>query len=57
MTLTFLGQVYEANTTEMAPTPSTMTGLYRGVPVKFSQTHLASRSYIAMNYRGIRYVG
>lgn len=55
MTLTFLGQTYEANVTEVASTQSAITGRYRGTPIQFAAPQAASRSSITLTYRGIRY--
>jgi len=55
MKLTFLGQSYEANTTEVAPMPSEITGQYRGNLVKFSNSHAALRTQVTLTYRGTRY--
>ncbi len=55
MTLTFLGQAYEANVTEVAVTKSEMTGCYRGTPMQFAAPQAAPRSNVTLTYRGIRY--
>lgn len=55
MTLTFLGQRYEASTTELAPTPSPLMGKYRGVPVPLSTQRAATRAPQTLTYRGIAY--
>ena len=55
MTLTFLGQTYEASTVEVAPVTSTATGRYRGTPVQFSGSQVAPRANVTLTYRGIRY--
>ena len=55
MTLTFLGQRYETSTSELAPTPSTVTGKYRGVPVQLSASRVATRTPQTLSYRGVTY--
>ena len=55
MTLTFLGQTYEATTAAQAPIASEMTGMYRGVAMKVSSTQAAPRSNVTLTYRGTRY--
>ncbi|MCL6435094.1 MAG: DUF4278 domain-containing protein [Leptolyngbyaceae cyanobacterium HOT.MB2.61] len=56
MKLTFLGQTYEATSTEMEANPVTVTGRYRGHLVKFSDAHAGPRSDMSLTYRGVRYV-
>lgn len=55
MTLTFLGQAYEATQSEVAAMPSETTGMYRGTPMTFSHTQAVPRSNQTLTYRGIRY--
>ncbi len=55
MTLTFLGQRYEASTCELAPTASPITGKYRGVPVPLSTRRVATRAPQTLSYRGVTY--
>jgi len=40
MTLTFLGQAYEATANEMAPIPSEKVGQYRGAVTRFSTSRV-----------------
>lgn len=55
MTLTFLGQAYEAMQPEVVAVPSEITGAYRGRPIRFASTQAAPRSNTTLTYRGIRY--
>jgi len=55
MMLTFLGQPYEANQTEVAQVPTAQTGKYRGVAVQFSAAHVARRKNVQLTYRGHHY--
>lgn len=55
MTLTFLGQEYEAIPAELAPVESTLTGKYRGIPVQFSSDRPLTPMHQVLTYRGIRY--
>lgn len=56
MKLTFLGQPYEAASTEIEATPVAVMGRYRGHLIKFSGTHAGPRSDMSLTYRGVRYV-
>ena len=55
MTLTFLGQAYEATTPEFAPAAASMTGMYRGNRCKLSGSHPMPAANVTLTYRGIRY--
>jgi len=56
MTLTFLGQKYEAvATSEITSAESELSGKYRGNTVTFSSARAASPATVALTYRGIRY--
>lgn len=55
MTLTFLGQAYEATQPEFVAIPSESTGLYRGRPIRFSSSQPAPQATASLTYRGIRY--
>ncbi len=55
MTLTFLGQAYEANQSEVAAIRSEVSGMYRGTPMTFARTQAAPRSNQTLTYRGIHY--
>jgi hypothetical protein len=55
MTLTFLGQTYEASPAAQTPIASELTGMYRGAVVKFSSAQAAPRANVTLTYRGIRY--
>lgn len=55
MMLTFLGQPYEANQSEVAQVPTAQTGKYRGAAVQFSAAHVARRANVQLTYRGRHY--
>jgi len=57
MTLTFLGQPYQPNSTE-APQPGIRAiGKYRGAVLHLPATVAAQRSNLKLTYRGVEYVG
>ncbi|HIK19372.1 MAG TPA: DUF4278 domain-containing protein [Leptolyngbyaceae cyanobacterium M33_DOE_097] len=56
MTLTFLGQPYQPNSTE-TPQPGTQAiGNYRGAVLHLPTTVVAQRSNLKLTYRGVEYV-
>lgn len=55
MTLTFLGQAYEATQPEVAAIPTETAGTYRGCPMRFSSTHTVPQTTTRLTYRGVRY--
>jgi len=56
MTLTFLGQKYEATmTAETASVEAELSGKYRGNAVTFSSPRSTAPANVALTYRGIRY--
>ncbi len=56
MTLTFLGQRYQATTTEVAHIPTTQTGKYRGANVTFSAGQMTASFNRQLTYRGVAYL-
>ncbi len=56
MTLTFLGQRYQATTTEVAHIPTTQTGKYRGANVTFSAGQMTASFNRQLTYRGVVYI-
>jgi len=52
MTLTFLGNSYEATLPEAAQVPTAQTGKYRGAALHFTAARVAPRSNRQLTYRG-----
>lgn len=55
MKLTFLGQPYETTTSDVALEPSTLTGKYRGTPMRFSRSSTGNHDKLVLIYRGQPY--
>jgi len=55
MTLTFLGNNYEATLPEVAQIPTAQTGKYRGATLHFTAARVAPHTNRQLSYRGVRY--
>ncbi|MBF2028470.1 MAG: DUF4278 domain-containing protein [Oscillatoriales cyanobacterium C42_A2020_001] len=55
MTLTFLGQKYESACIALNSVETNLTGKYRGIATRFSESRPANIAKVHLTYRGVNY--